>query len=277
MRRLEGKVVVITGGASGIGAASVRLFAEEGAKVVLADLQDEKGKALASELDGSVEFMHTDVTVENDVERLVRYAVSNFGRLDCIFNNAGIAGAVGPIESVTVDAFDKTVSVILKGVYLGIKHSAPIMKRQGGGSIINTASIAGLRTGYGNHIYSAAKAGVIQLTKSVAMELGENNIRVNCVVPGFIPTPMIALARGVPIDESDSKIDAISESFKGAQPIQRAGTPLDVARAALWLASDESTFVNGHALVVDGGITGGRMWRDYGKAIASLEKTLNLK
>ena len=277
MRRLEGKVVVITGGASGIGAASVRLFAEEGAKVVLADLQDEKGKALASELDGSVEFMHTDVTVENDVERLVRYAVSNFGRLDCIFNNAGIAGAVGPIESVTVDAFDKTVSVILKGVYLGIKHSAPIMKRQGGGSIINTASIAGLRTGYGNHIYSAAKAGVIQLTKSVAMELGENNIRVNCVVPGFIPTPMIALARGVPIDESDSKIDAISESFKGAQPIQRAGTPLDVARAALWLASDESTFVNGHALVVDGGVTGGRMWRDYGKAIASLEKTLNLK
>jgi len=277
MHRLEGKVAVITGGASGIGAASVRLFAEEGAKVVLADLQDEKGKALASELDGSVEFMHTDVTVENDVERLVRYAVSNFGRLDCIFNNAGIAGAVGPIESVTVDAFDKTVSVILKGVYLGIKHSAPIMKRQGGGSIINTASIAGLRTGYGNHIYSAAKAGVIQLTKSVAMELGENNIRVNCVVPGFIPTPMIALARGVPIDESDSKIDAISESFKGAQPIQRAGTPLDVARAALWLASDESTFVNGHALVVDGGITGGRMWRDYGKAIASLEKTLNLK
>ena len=277
MHRLEGKVVVITGGASGIGAASVRLFAEEGAKVVLADLQYEKGKALASELDGSVEFMHTDVTVENDVERLVRYAVTNFGRLDCIFNNAGIAGAVGPIESVTVDAFDKTVSVILKGVYLGIKHSAPIMKRQGGGSIINTASIAGLRTGYGNHIYSAAKAGVIQLTKSVAMELGENNIRVNCVVPGFIPTPMIALARGVPIDESDSKIDAISESFKGAQPIQRAGTPLDVARAALWLASDESTFVNGHALVVDGGITGGRMWRDYGKAIASLEKTLNLK
>ena len=277
MHRLEGKVVVITGGASGIGAASVRLFAEEGAKVVLADLQDEKGKALASELDGSVEFMHTDVTVENDVERLVRYAVSNFGRLDCIFNNAGIAGAVGPIESVTVDAFDKTVSVILKGVYLGIKHSAPIMKRQGGGSIINTASIAGLRTGYGNHIYSAAKAGVIQLTKSVAMELGENNIRVNCVVPGFIPTPMIALARGVPIDESDSKIDAISESFKGAQPIQRAGTPLDVARAALWLASDESTFVNGHALVVDGGVTGGRMWRDYGEAIASLEKTLNLK
>jgi NAD(P)-dependent dehydrogenase (short-subunit alcohol dehydrogenase family) len=277
MQRLEGKVVVITGGASGIGAASVRLFAEEGAKVVLADLQYEKGKALASELDGSVEFMHTDVTVENDVERLVRYAVSNFGRLDCIFNNAGIAGAVGPIESVTVDAFDKTVSVILKGVYLGIKHSAPIMKRQGGGSIINTASIAGMRTGYGNHIYSAAKAGVIQLTKSVAMELGENNIRVNCVVPGFIPTPMIALARGVPIDESDSKIDAISESFKGAQPIQRAGTPLDVARAALWLASDESTFVNGHALVVDGGVTGGRMWRDYGKAIASLEKTLNLK
>jgi NAD(P)-dependent dehydrogenase (short-subunit alcohol dehydrogenase family) len=277
MRRLEGKVAVITGGASGIGAASVRLFAEAGAKVVLADLQDEKGKALASELDGSVEFMHTDVTIENDVERLVRYAVTNFGRLDCIFNNAGIAGAVGPIESVTVDAFDKTVSVILKGVYLGIKHSAPIMKRQGGGSIINTASIAGMRTGYGNHIYSAAKAGVIQLTKSVAMELGENNIRVNCVVPGFIPTPMIALARGVPIDESDSKIDAISESFKGAQPIQRAGTPLDVASAALWLASDESTFVNGHALVVDGGVTGGRMWRDYGKAIASLEKTLNLK
>jgi NAD(P)-dependent dehydrogenase (short-subunit alcohol dehydrogenase family) len=118
---------------------------------------------------------------------------------------------------------------------------------------------------------------VIQLTKSVAMELGESNIRVNCVLPGFIPTPMIALARGVPLNEADSKIDTITEDFSSAQPIQRSGTPLDIARTALWLASDDSSFVNGHALVVDGGVSGGRMWRDYQKAISGLEKRLGVK
>ncbi len=275
MGRLDDKVAVITGGASGIGEASVRLFAAEGAEVVVADVQDERGRRLASEL--GAEYVHADVTREEDVEAAVSHAVDVYGRLDCMFNNAGIAGAVGPIESVTVEAFDRTVAVLLRGVFLGVKHAAPVMRAQGGGSIINTASVAAIRTGYGNHVYSAAKAGVVQLTRSVAMELGENNVRVNCVLPGFIPTPMIARARGVPLGEADGKLDVITEAFREAQPIRRPGHPDDIAKAALWLASDDSSFVNGHALVVDGGVSSGRMWSDYQHAIEGLEKKLGLR
>ena len=274
MGRLEGKVAVITGGSSGIGEASVRLFAHEAARVIVADIQDEKGQKLANELGDTVSYIHTDVSVEKDVQAMVAYAVETYGRLDCMFNNAGIAGAVGPIESVTMEAFDKTLAVLLRGVFLGIKYAAPVMKKQGGGSIISTASVAGIRTGYGNHIYSAAKAGVIQLTRSVAMELGEAGIRVNCILPGFIPTPMIGRARGLSIEAADGKIDVIKESFKEAQPIKRAGQPEDIAKAALWLAGDDSSFVNGHALVVDGGVTGGRVWSSYQDAIAELNNIL---
>jgi NAD(P)-dependent dehydrogenase (short-subunit alcohol dehydrogenase family) len=275
MDRLEDKVAVITGGASGIGEASVRLFAAEGAEVVVADVQDERGVRLASEL--GAEYVHADVTREEDVEAAVSRAVDTFGRLDCMFNNAGIAGAVGPIESVTVEAFDRTVAVLLRGVFLGVKHAAPVMRAQGGGSIINTASVAAVRAGYGNHVYSAAKAGVVQLTRSVAMELGGDNVRVNCILPGFIPTPMIARARGVPLGEADGKLGVITESFRDAQPIRRPGHPDDIAKAVLWLASDDSSFVNGHALVVDGGVSGGRMWSDYQHAIEGLEKKLGIR
>jgi NAD(P)-dependent dehydrogenase (short-subunit alcohol dehydrogenase family) len=172
--------------------------------------------------------------------------------------------------------FDKTLNVNLKGVFLGCKYAARVMRKQGSGSIINTASIAAIRTGYGNHVYSASKAGVLQFTKSISMELGEANIRVNCVLPGFIPTPMIAIARCVPIEEADSKIQVIKEAFKEAQPIKRSGLVDDIAKAALWLASDDSSFVNGHALVVDGGVSGGRMWSDYMLAIEGLEKILGV-
>ena len=275
MGRLEDKVALITGGASGIGEASARLFVEEGAMVVVADVQDERGGLLASDL--GAEYVHADVTREADVEAAVSHAVDVHGRLDCMFNNAGIAGAVGPIESVTVEAFDRTVAVLLRGVFLGVKHAAPVMRSQGGGSIINTASVAAIRTGYGNHVYSAAKAGVVQLTRSVAMELGEDGVRVNCILPGFIPTPMIALARGFPPGEADGKLGVITESFREAQPIRRPGRPDDTAKAALWLASDDSGFVNGHALVVDGGVSGGRMWSDYQDAIEGLERKLGLR
>ena len=276
MGRLEGKVAVITGGSSGIGEASVRLFAHEAARVIIADIQDEKGRRLAEELGNNVSYIHTDISVEKDVHAVVGYAVESYGRLDCMFNNAGIAGAVGPIESVTVEAFDRTLVVLLRGVFLGIKHAAPVMKKQGSGSIISTASVAGIRTGYGNHIYSAAKAGVIQLTRSVAMELGEAGIRVNCILPGFIPTPMIGRARGLSIDAADSKIDVITDAFKDAQPIRRTGLPEDIAKAALWLAGDDSSFVNGHALVVDGGVTGGKGWSSYQETIRELNKKLEL-
>jgi NAD(P)-dependent dehydrogenase (short-subunit alcohol dehydrogenase family) len=276
MGKLEGKVAIITGGASGIGAATARLFADEGASVLIADLQDDKGGELAEALGSRSAYLHADVSRENDVEALVGRAMEAHGRLDCMFNNAGIAGPTGPIESVDVAGFDEAVGVLLRGVFLGIKHAAPVMKRQGSGSIISTASVAGLRTGYGNHIYSAAKAGVIQLTRSVAMELGESGVRVNCICPGFIPTPMIGRARGLPIHEADGKLEEIRESFTNAQPLRRPGDPTDIAKAALWLASDDSSFVNGHALVVDGGVTGGRTWSDYLEAIDGLKKTLGL-
>ena len=222
----------------------------------------------------NADYLHADVSLEDDVERAVRNANETFGRLDVMFNNAGIAGAVGSIEEVSAEAFDETIGVLLKGVFLGIKHAATVMKAQGTGSIINTASVAGIRTGYGNHIYSAAKAGVIQLTRSVAMELGESGVRVNCICPGFIATPMIGRARGLSVEEADEKLDIVKDSFEGAQPIRRTGLPEDIAKAALWLASDDSGFVNGQALVVDGGVTGGRMWSDYQDAIDGLKRVL---
>jgi NAD(P)-dependent dehydrogenase (short-subunit alcohol dehydrogenase family) len=274
MGRLDGKVALITGGASGIGEASARLFASEGASVIIADVQDKRGEVLASEI--GADYIHMDVSSEADVKAGVEYAFNRYGRLDCMFNNAGIAGAVGDLDSVTVEMFDRTIAVNLRGVYLGTRYAARVMRKQGSGSIINTASTAAIRTGYGNHIYSASKAGVLQFTKSVAMELGESNIRVNCVLPGFIPTPMIALARGVSVEEADSKLPVIMEAFKEAQPIKRSGSVEDIAKAALWLASDDSSFVNGHALVVDGGVTGGRMWGDYMRAVEGLEKSLGL-
>lgn len=274
MGKLEGKGALITGGASGIGEATARLFVEEGARVLVTDLQDERGQALADVLGSDAGYLHADVSLEDDVERAVRRATETFGRLDVMFNNAGIAGAVGSIEEVTVEAFDETIGVLLKGVFLGIKHAATVMKAQGRGSIINTASIAGIRTGYGNHIYSAAKAGVIQLTRSTAMELGESGVRVNCICPGFIATPMIGRARGLSVEEADEKLDIVKGSFKGAQPIRRTGLPEDIAKAALWLASDDSGFVNGQALVVDGGVTGGRMWSEYQDAIDGLKRAL---
>lgn len=274
MGRLSGKTALITGAASGIGEASARLFASGGASVVIADIQDDRGVRLASEI--GADYVHLDVTEENDVVSGVEYAEDLHGRLDCMFNNAGIAGAVGDLDSVTVEMFDRTIAVNLRGVYLGTKYASKIMRKQASGSIINMSSIAAIRTGYGNHIYSASKAGVLQFTKSVAMELGESNIRVNCILPGFIPTPMIALARGVQVEKADSKIQVIKESFNYAQPIRRSGSVEDIAKAALWLASDDSSFVTGHALVVDGGVAGGRMWGDYMKAIENLEEVMGV-
>jgi NAD(P)-dependent dehydrogenase (short-subunit alcohol dehydrogenase family) len=267
---------VITGGASGIGEATVRLFTEEGACVLIADIQDEKGRRLGDELGESTEYLHADVSREVDVKAAVGRAIDRFGRLDCMFNNAGIAGPTGPIEKVTVEGFDEAVGVLLRGVFLGTKHAAQVMKRQGSGSIINTSSVAGIRTGYGNHVYSAAKAAVIQLTRSVAMELGESGVRVNCICPGFIATPLIGRARGLSQQEADKMVGEIEAAFENAQPIRRPGLPLDIARAALWLASDESSFVNGHSLVVDGGVVGGRSWSNYQAAIAELKARLGL-
>jgi len=276
MGKLDGKVAVITGGASGIGHAAVRLFVEEGCRVVIADVQDDKGARLAQDLGQAARYVHADVSREADVSDAIAHAVSRFGRLDCLFNNAGAGGVAGPIEEIPADGFDHTMGVLLRGVFLGMKHAAPIMKRQRGGSIISTASVAGLQAGYGPHVYSAAKAAVVHLTRSVAMELGESGVRVNCICPGGIATPIFGSALGLAGPEADRVAELMKTLLATRQPIQRAGLPEDIARAALWLASEDSSFVNGHALIVDGGLTGGRMWSVVQEQRQQLRSALGL-
>ncbi|RLA47065.1 MAG: 2,5-dichloro-2,5-cyclohexadiene-1,4-diol dehydrogenase [Gammaproteobacteria bacterium] len=258
MAELDGKVAVITGGASGIGERSVRLFVEEGARVVIADMQVERGQALAKELGDVAVFAEVEVRQEDQVKAAVDLATSNWGRLDCIFNNAGFGGVLGPIEDTPVDEFDMTYDVLVRGVFLGMKYAAPVMKKQQSGSIINTGSIAGLHSGYSPHAYAGAKSAVIHMSKSVAMELGEHNIRVNAICPGFIATPLAANSVG----KSDDLVDRVKPMFEKSQAIPRAGIPDDIAQMACWLAGNRSTFVTGQAMVVDGGLTNGLKWED---------------
>lgn len=258
MGNLDGKVAVITGGASGIGAGTVRLFVEHGARVVIADIQEERGQALAEELGATAAFALADVSDEAQVKAAIGMAVSRYGRLDCMFNNAGYAGVTGPIETTDMAAYDATMGVLLRSVVLGMKHAALILKPQGSGSILSTASIAGLQAGYGPNIYSAAKAAIIQLTRTVAMELGEHGVRVNCICPGAIATPLAGKSLGLSADAADASVATLAATYATMQPIRRAGVPADIARAALWLASDDAGFVTGQAIVVDGGLTGGR-------------------
>ncbi len=262
MGRLEGKVAVITGGASGIGEGAVRLFAEEGARVVIADVQDARGEKLAEELGPTAAYCHTDVAREDDVRGAIAQAVAKWGRLDVMFNNAGIGGVSGPIETTDMAEYDRTMGVLLRGVVAGMKHAAPIMKEQGHGCIINTASVAGVGIGFGPHIYSAAKAAVIHLTKSVANELGESGVRVNAICPGGIATPIFGKGMGLDAEQADLTVELMKVRLAQGQPIKRAGLPRDIAEAAAWLASDAASFVTGHALVVDGGITTGRLWSE---------------
>jgi NAD(P)-dependent dehydrogenase (short-subunit alcohol dehydrogenase family) len=262
MGRLAGKVAAITGGASGIGRATVEAFVREGARVVVGDLQDDKGARLAEELGSAVAYRRCDVGEEADVEALVGHAVNIFGRLDCIFNNAGFAGVTGSIADIAADEFDATMRVLLRGVFLGMKHAARVMKAQRSGSIISTASVAGLDTSFGPHVYVTAKAAVIHLTRSVAKELGGANVRVNCICPGYIATPIFGKSHGFATQVADQTVEPVKQFLAGVQPIARAGLPDDIANAALWLASDESTFVSGHALVVDGALTAGRRWEE---------------
>jgi len=260
--RIHGKIAVVTGGASGIGEGATRLFVREGAQVVIADIQDARGRKLAEELGPASTYLHTDVTSEDDVHAAIQQAVSRWGRLDCMVNNAGYGGVSGPIESTDMDGFDATIAVLLRGVVLGMKHAAPVMKAQGSGSIISTASVAGVGIGHGPHIYSAAKAAVVHLTRSVANELGEHGVRVNAICPGGIVTPIFGKGMGLTAEQADETLQFMQARLAQAQPIHRAGMPADIAEAMLWLASDASSFVTGHALVVDGGITTGRQWSE---------------
>lgn len=276
MNTLKGKVAVITGGASGIGEATVRLFVGEGASVMVADIQDDRGQQLVANLGARAIYLRVDVSRETNVKAMVDETMRRFGRIDCLFNNAGYSGVGGRIEEIPVDGFDETIGVLLRGVFLGMKHAAPVMKKQGTGSIISTASVAGLRTGMGPHIYSAAKAAVIHLTHSVAMELGESGVRVNCICPGAIATPIFGKAFGLAPEPADATISLMKGVLETLQPIRRPGLPEDIAQAALWLASDESSFITGHALVVDGGLIGGRLWSETEQRRAMLRSAFGL-
>ncbi|XOV87776.1 MAG: SDR family NAD(P)-dependent oxidoreductase [Pseudomonadota bacterium] len=256
--RLEGKVAVITGGASGMGLATVRRFVDEGAHVVIGDIQDEGGEAIARELGDRVRYQRCDVSHEEEVAALVACATASFGRLDCIFNNAGFGGVGGELDQLELgERYRHTVDVLFTGVLAGIKHGSAAMKESGGGSIINTASVAGLRGGWGPHVYSAMKAAVINLSKSAALELGEYGIRVNAICPGFIATAIFAGAANMNWQQRMQFIAALEENDVASTPIQRPGRGKDIADMALFLASDESTFITGQRFVVDGGLTAG--------------------
>ncbi len=251
--RLKDKVAVITGGASGIGEATVRKFVAEGARVIIADMQADKGEALAAELGDSARFIRTDVCIEDQVAAAIALASDTWGRLDCLFNNAGFGGVTGEIHETDVgEPYQRTVDAMLTGPILGMKHAAPIMKAQGTGSIVTTASVAGTGGGYGPHVYTAVKAAVINLSRSVAQELGPFGVRVNSVCPGFINTPIFLGQAGLQGDHSKA-LEGLQEVAAFAQPIGRAGMPEDIANAVCFLASDESSFITGQPIVVDGG------------------------
>ena len=261
--RLEGKVAVITGAASGIGRATTELFVAEGAKVVVADLQEDVGAAFAAELGDSATFVACNVVDEAQVAAAVNEATDRWGRLDVVYANAGFVGVTGPMESISSDDYDKTMNVLLRGVFYTIKHAAPIMKARGSGSMIATASVCGLEAGIGTHIYTVAKAGVISMMRSMALEMAEHGVRSNAICPGYIATSLMAgrMRSQVSDDETEQRLEKSRDIMGQSQPMHRVGEPDDIAKMALFLASDDSEWVTGTAQVVDGGLILGKPWR----------------
>lgn len=255
--RLENKIALITGGVSGIGLGTVEVFLREGAQVVVADLQDEKGHMLEAKFGSSLYYVHCDVTREEEIAEAVAAAKAQFGGLDILFNNAGQAGPDETIDAITATAWDYSFALLVRSVVLGMKHASPVMKARGGGSIINTASIAGLQANCGPLAYSAAKAAVIHLTKIAAAELSPHKVRVNAVCPGLIATSIFGASVGLDRSVADQMAAQIAEVAWRCQPVPKPGLPSDIAEAVLFLASDAAAFVSGTSLVVDGAYTVG--------------------
>lgn len=260
--RLEGKVAIITGATSGIGEATAHRFAQEGASLVLAGRTADKGEALARALGPNAVFQRADVLREEDIAALVDTAQQRFGRLDCMFNNAG-ASTPCKLDSVTAEQFSSNMQLLVGSVVFGIKHAIRVMKPQGSGCIINNASVAAHRYGQGDVMYSTAKAAVAHLTHLAGVELGPFGIRVNAISPGAIATPIFwggsARANTLSDEENERKLAKLEANLAKATPLPRTGHAVDIANAAVFLASDEGSFVNCHDLVVDGG----RVWQFY--------------
>jgi NAD(P)-dependent dehydrogenase (short-subunit alcohol dehydrogenase family) len=262
MGLVDGKAVVVLGATSGIGAATARLLTDEGATVVLAGRRVDEGQALAAQLGASASFVSCDVLVESSVAALMQTAHRRLGRIDGLVNCAGDAGALGGIAGVDLRELERTLAVHLGGTVAAMKHAAPILLEQGCGSIVNVASVGGRIAGWTGVAYSAAKAAVIQATRSAAIELGEQGVRANSVSPGPVLTGIFGKAAGLDPAAADRQAGELEPVFTAAlsswQTLRRAGEPDDVAPVCAWLVSDAARFVNGHDLIVDGGISAGR-------------------
>jgi NAD(P)-dependent dehydrogenase (short-subunit alcohol dehydrogenase family) len=252
MGALDGKVAIVTGGTSGIGERVAEVFVEEGAKVAVAARRQDEGQKLEKRL--GIHFIRTDVSSEADVKAMIAGTLRSFGRVDCLVNNAAIPSPMVGVAEIDVATIDELLAVNVRSVLLAIKHVAPVMMAQKAGSIINVGSIAGLRGGASGHIYTATKGAVHALTRSTAAELGEQGVRVNALIPGAIVTGIFAKNAGVEGAKADKLTDMLKAGFAALQPIPRAGLPEDIARAAVYLASDASSFINGQEIVVDGGM-----------------------
>jgi len=255
---MAGKVAIVTGGSRGLGRGMVELFVEEGAKVVIADLLEYEGRELASALGDAARFRKTDVSSRDDMQGLIDFAVSEFGGLHALVNNAGLSdNAYGSLLDADFEAFERVMAVNVKGVMLGTQIAARHMAQNGGGSITNVSSISGIQPGFGFFNYRASKAAVVNFTQTAAIELGVNLIRVNCICPGNIPTPMGTYAASDNDEQARRIQDAVAEVRMGWQPLKRQGSPRDIAEAALFLASDRSRQISGQILSVDGAATAG--------------------
>jgi len=256
--RLAGKIAVITGGTSGIGETTAELFVKEGASVVITGRSEEKGAAMARRIGARLLYVRADVMSEADIKAGIDTATERFGGLDILFNNAG-GPTQGGITSISGEQIDYGVHLLLSSVIFGIKHAVPVLQARGGGAIINCSSVAGIRYNQGNLLYSVLKAAVTHYTRLTSVELGPLNIRVNAISPGAIATPIFwggsARANQLAADDNARKLEKLKVNLAKATPLPRAGLADDIAKAALYLASDEGSFVNGHDLVVDGGRT----------------------
>ena len=259
MGKLDDKVIIITGAAGGIGKATSKLFINEGARVVLADILDESGENFSKELGSNAVYFHTDVSQDSDVRKVIDFTMEKFGKIDVVFSNAGNPGPSGNIEEISLEDFDKTVAIHLRAYFLFLKYCAPIMKKQHFGNFISTASVAAYQHGFGTLPYSVSKAAIIQMTRYAAVELGIYGIRANSIAPGGISTGIFGESFGLSRKGAEKMAGLMRNILANQQPIRKAGLPEHIAKAALYLASDDSEFVSGQTIVVDGGLLSGRI------------------